>query len=252
MNRTRQILVALTFLIALQTGLRADVKDVLIKERKAYGKVIRTRMPPQIMIETIQKEFNIMSVDWKTTWQTFVIEDDEDKDEYVIIARSYPKKWAFGLTNKDCPKPENYDQLISDIGQGGTPVRMDMMVGVRKTRSFFRYVVTVYEPLYDHWKNPCYEWNLAPGKSSDPFYKENFNTREYAKNLQKLVYETVSKYDGWKSPAKLMKIPAMKGAGQELMGVEAETLTDDEKKLPIDEQEKLLEKRRKQTEKKKR
>ncbi len=252
MIRKRQILFSLSLLFAFQTGLfqaRAEVRDTLIKERKPYGKVIRTRMPPQVMIDAIQKEFNVNSTRWKTTWQTFVVEDDEDKDEFVIIARSHPRQWAFGLTNKDCPKPENYDQLINDIKQGGTPVRMDMIVGVKRTRSFFRYIVTVYEPMFDYWKNPCFEWNLSPGKSKDPFYKENFSAKEYARNLEKLVYETVDDYGGWKSPAKLMKIPAMRGAGQELMGAEAETLSDDERKLPIEQQEKILEKRRKQAEK---
>ncbi len=257
MIKKRQVLFALSILLAFQTApvrnyLRAEAKDTLIKERKSYGKVIRTRMPPQIMIETIQKEFNLNAPRWKTTWQTFVVEDDQDKDEFVIIARSYPKLWAFGLTNSDCPKPENYDQLTNDIPQGGTPVRMDMIVGVKRTRSFFRYIVTVYEPMYDYWKNPCFEWNLSPGKANDAFYKDNYNTREYAKNLSKLVYETVDDYGGWKSPSKLMKIPAMRGAGQELMGEEADTLTNEEKKLPIEEQEKLLEKRRKKADKEER
>lgn len=231
--------------LALQGATFAESPDSLIKERKVYGKVLRTRMPPQVMIETIQKEFTAQSPKWRTFWQNFVIEDDEDKDEFVIIARSMERKWAFGLSNTGCTPPDNYEQLKNDISNGGTPVRMDAIIGVKRKRSFFRYTVTVYQPMYEHWKNPCFVWNLAPGTSKDAFYKENYNMQVYAENLVKDIYEVAKRYDGWKSPKNLQKIPAIRGAGYEYIGGEADTLTDEEKQLPMDQQEKLLEKRRK-------
>ncbi len=241
----RQIIFSLSLLFTFQTIAWSASTDMLIKERRQHGKPIRTRMPPQIFIETIQKQFNANSPEWKTFWQNFTVEDDDVKDEFVIVARSYPKKWAFSLLNPNCPKPEDYDQFVNDIARGGTQVRMDALVGIRRSRSFFRYTVTVYEPLFDLWKNPCYEWSLAPGTANDAFYKDNNTTKVYADNLSKQTYEAVSAFDGWKSPKKLMKIPAIRGAGQELIGAEADSLTDDEKKLSIEEQEKLLKKRKK-------
>lgn len=222
--------------------------ESLIKDRISYGKVIRTRMPPQLMIEQIQKRFEEVSPRWMTFWQTFVIEDDPSKDEYVVIARSVEKPWAIALLKPECSKPENYEKLLKDIESGGTPVRMNVLIGIKRTRSWFRYTVTVYEPMYSYWKDDlCYEWNLPPEKSKDKFYGKNYTMRVYAKNLKKQVYELISIFGGWKSPKKLMKIPAMKGPGQELIGEGIdEMLTDKEKKLSVEEQEKIYEKRSKE------
>ena len=225
--------------------------DLLIKERKQFGKTIRTKMPPQLMIDTLQKEFQAASPKWQTFWQTFVVEDDPSKDEFVIIARSVEKKWAFSLEKKDCPKPENYDQLIQEINTGGTPVRMDVLVGIKRQKSWFRYNVNVYEPMYEQWKNPCVLWSLPPGGlAKDKFYKDNYTTKVYAENLKNNVYDLVKVFADWKPPRNLKKIPAIRGSGQELIGGGSEDLlTDEEKKLPIKKQEKLLKKRIKERDK---
>jgi hypothetical protein len=237
------VLVVGTAIILSQTARASD--ETLIKDRRPFGKTIRTRMPPQILIDVLQNDFNNMSIEWSTFWQNFVIEDDENKDEFVIIARSVPKLWAFGVLKEDCAKPENFEDLKKSVEKGGTPVRMDVLVGIRKKRSFFRYVITVYEPMHLFGRNPCYVWNLPPGKSGDKFYRENYTMEAYSKNLKKQVYDLVSRYSDWRPPKKVKKIPAIKGPGQELIGGEAEELTDEEKKLPLKEQEKILKERRK-------
>lgn len=244
-----ELFTLLSFLTISFPSIGKSATDVLIKERIQYGKSIRTRMPPQIMIDTIQQEFKAMSVLWGTSWQTFVVEDDESKDEFVIIARSTEKRWAFNLLKEDCPKPDNYEDLKNEINAGGTPVRMDMLIGVKKKRSFFRYVVNVYQPMYEHWKNPCYEWDFPPGKAKDKFYKDNYTMRVYSKNLSAQVYDILKNFSAWKPPKTLKTIPAIKGKGQELIGGDADELTDQEKALPISVQKKILEQRRKAREK---
>lgn len=238
-----------SFLIC-QNGYSAT--DVNIKDRKPFSKTIRTRMPPQIVIEQIQAQFNAMSTGWGTSWQNFVIEDDPASDEFVIIARSVEKPWAFSLSKKDCPQPENYNQITQQITSGGTPVQINIPIGVKKNRSWFRYTVTVYDPMYLYWKNPCYIWNLPPGKAGDKFYNKNYNMEVYAKNLREQVYDVVKNFSEWKPPKKITKIAAMKGAGQELIGGNSdELLTEEEKKLPIAEQEKILERKQKESTKQK-
>lgn len=236
-------------LFAANLNLAFAATDVTIKERKQFGKVIRTRMPPQIMIERIQQEFQSMSPYWKTFWNNFVVEDDDLKDEYVIIARSHEKEWSFRVLKEDCPKPENYDQLKSETEGAGSPVRMDALIGIKRTKSFFRYVITIYEPIYPYWTNSCFAWYLPPGTAKDPFYKTNYNMKVYSENMSKKIYDLVSRYGGWKSPKNLMKLPAMKGPGEELIGGGSETLTDAERALPLKEREKLSKKRMKEIEK---
>ena len=238
-------------LLIFAAGLNAS-EDIMIKERKTYGKSIRTRMPPQILIDAVQNDLNKMSPEWSTFWQNFVVEDDQDRDEFVIIARSVEKPWAFGVlkVGMECVKPDNFDDLKSAVEKGGTPVRMDMLVGIKKRRFFFRYTINVYDPMYPFWKNPCYTWNLAPGKAKDKFYSENYTMEVYAKNLKQKVYDLVSSYSSWKPPKKVKKIPAIKGPGVELIGGEAEGLTDEEKKLSIKEQEKILEQKKNEKKKK--
>ncbi|OGR53676.1 MAG: hypothetical protein A3I11_03460 [Elusimicrobia bacterium RIFCSPLOWO2_02_FULL_39_32] len=224
--------------------------DTQIKERKQFGKSIRTRMPPQIIIDTVQKAFHARSPEWKTFWQTFVVEDDENKNEYVIVARSVEKPWAFSLNKGNCDKPENYEELMNQINSGGTPLRIDALIGVKKDRSWFRYTINIYEPMYSNWKNPCYLWNLPPGKGSDPFYNKNYNMQVYSQNLKKDIVELVKSFENWKPPKKPKKIPAIKGSGQEIIGGEADLLTDEERKLSIEEQEKILKNRVKEQKKK--
>lgn len=244
-----QLLFSTIFLTGLTAPfLHADT-DVLIKDRKQFSKSIRTRMPPQIIIDAIQKDFQSHSPVWKTFWQTFVVEDDELKDEFVIIARSMEKPWAFGMLKEDCPKPVNYEDLKNQVETGGTPVRIDVLIGVKRKRSWFRYIINVYEPMYIYWKNPCYTWNLPPGKAKDDFYSKNYTMQVYAENLREKVYDLVKEYNNWKPSKQVKKIPAMKGSGKELIGGEAEELTDDEKKLSISEQEKIIEKRKKEKKK---
>src|SRR4051812_17932381 len=89
-------------LLLITSPLHAAIDD-LIKERIPYGKTIRTRMPPQLVIENVQKVFNANSPKWKTFWQNFVVEEDPVKNEFIIIGRSVEKKWAFGMIKEDCP-----------------------------------------------------------------------------------------------------------------------------------------------------
>lgn len=228
----------------------AEASDTMIKERIPYQKPIRVRIPPQLLIDALREEFQAKSPLWRTFWQNFVVEDDEVKDEFVIIARSVERNWAFGILREDCPKPYHYEQLRQQIEAGGTPVRLDVLVGIKRKRSFFRYVVQVYQPMYEYWKNPCYVWNLPPGMSQDSFYKENYTMKTYSDNLVKKVYDLVERYSKWRPPEQVTKIPAIRGRGEELIGGEAEDLTDEEKQLPLFEQEKILEKRRREREKK--
>lgn len=223
--------------------------DFLIKNRKPYGKTIRTRMPPQLIIENLQKELQANQPRLQTFWQNFVVENDEKNDEFVIVARSAEKLWAFGLLKPDCPKPQNYDELADKAKLSGTPVRLDAIIGVKKKRSWFRYVIQVYEPMYSHWQNPCYEWSLPADKNSDKFYKENYTLKVYSENLRKKIYDVVGNFSNWKPPKEVKKIPAMKGSGQDLMGGEADELTDEEKALPLDQQMKILERKRLEKEK---
>lgn len=238
------------FLIAIFLSIPVcATMDQALKEREQFGKSIRTKMPPQLMIDAIQKELKLRSPGWKTSWQTFEVEDDDHKDEYVIIARAVEKPWLFSMVKDDCPKPANYE-LISDtkslMGQ-----RMDVLIGVKRKRSWFRYIVNVYHPMYPYWKNPCYMWSLPPGKANDPFYRENYTMKIYSDNLAKQVYALMEEMSSWKPPKDVKKIPVMKGKGVELIGGESELLTDEEKALPISEQQKILEKKRKEEKKKK-
>jgi hypothetical protein len=154
------------------------------------------------------------------------------------------------LSNTDCPQPENYNQLIQQITSGqGTPVQINVPIGIKKSRSWFRYVVTVYDPMYLYWKNPCYVWNLPPGKAKDKFYNKNYNMEAYAKNLKEQVYDLVKDFSHWSPPKKVKKIATMRGPGQELIGGGADDLlTDEEKKLPLAEQEKILQRKQKELE----
>lgn len=220
-------------------------RDVSVKERVPYKKVIRTRMPPSMFQDWVQKEFNASEDRWQTGWQTFVV-DDENQDEYLVIARSKDRPWAFGVERNDCEKPDNIETLVSQVKEGGTPVHLDCILSIKKNRSFFRYQVTVYEPMYPYWKNPCYVWNLPPGTAKDEFYNKNYNTAAYSKNLREQIYELAQNLSEWRPPRKAKKIAAMKGPGQELIGGGDEILTDEEKKLPIAEQQKILESRRKE------
>ena len=232
---------SLIFLSALGLGFLPSkahaFRDVQIKERRPFKKVIRTRMPPALFQEWIQKEFKNWESKWQTSWQTFVVDDQAD-DQYFVIARTADRPWAFGVERQDCEKPDNFEDLIAQVQRGGTPVHLDCIVSIKKERSFFRYQVTVYEPMYPFWKNPCYAWSLPPGTSRDPFYSVNYNMSAYAQNLRERVYTLVGRASGWRPPKKAKKIAAMKGPGQELIGGEAELLTDEEKKLSIEEQEK--------------
>lgn len=246
-----RLTVFLCAVLLFSIELNASISDVLVQERKQFGKPIRTKMPPQLIIDTLQKQLDAVSPGWQTFWQNFVVEDDELKDEYLIIGRSVEKRWAFGVLDEDCPKPENFEQLKSEVRSGGTPVRMDLLIGIKKKRAWFRYVVNVYEPVYPYWKNPCYVWNLPPELSKDKFYNENYTMKVYSENLRKKVYLLVSELSGWKPPKQVEKIPAIKGSGKELIGGEAEELTDEEKALPLAKQEKILEKRRKERKKQK-
>ena len=99
--------------------------------------------------------------------------------------------------------------------------------------------------MYPFWNNPCYVWNLPPGKSGDKFYKENYTMEVYSKDLGKKVYDVAENYADWKPPKKMKKIPAMKGSSEELLGGDSDVLTDDERKLPIKQQEKILKERSK-------
>lgn len=224
-------------------------RDVSLKERRAYKKVIRTRMPPSMFQEWVQNEFKAASGLWKTDWQTFVVDDqDPNSDEYFIIARTKDRPWAFGIEKNDCEKPENFETLKAEVDQNGTPVHMDCVLSIKKNKSFFRYQVTVYEPMYPFWKNPCYVWNLKPGTVKDEFYSKNYNMSVYARNLQDEIYELTSGLAEWRPPKKVKKISVMKGQGQELIGGESDQLTDEERKLPIQEQEKILKKKKKEQE----
>lgn len=224
----------------------ADADNKLfVKDRKKYKKSVRTRMPPQFIIENLQKSLNAKSSEWDTFWQSFVIEDEDGAKEFLFIARSVEKPWAFGLLSDDCIKPQNFAELDKQVFTGGTPVRMDIMIGIRKKRSFFRYVVKVYEPMYSYWDNPCYVWNLPPGKADDEFYNKNYNMKIYSENIKKEIYKLARKFRKWKPPKKVRRIPKMKGAGVELVGGEASGLTDEERNLPIEDQEKILKKRSK-------
>lgn len=238
---------ALVCVLSLNSALYAT--DTAIKERIPYKKPVRVRIPPQLLIDAIREEFQSKSPLWRTFWQNFVVEDDEIKDEFVIIARSVERNWAFAIIKEDCPKPFTYERLVEQVSTGGTPVRMDVLVGIKRKRSFFRYVVQVYQPMYEHWKNPCFVWNLPPGMAQDNFYKENYTMKSYSENLSKKVYDLVERYSRWKPPKQVTQIPAIRGKEVELIGGEAEELTDEEKLLPIFEQEKILEKRKKQQEK---
>ena len=244
--QTRLLLVFLTLGFLVSSSPAAySFDEMLIKNRKPYGKSIRTRMPPQVLIEAIQKDLDNRSLEWFTFWKIFVVEDDRDKDEFVIIARSSEKQWALGVLKDDCPKPENFEDLKKQVNEGGTPVRIDLLVGVKKNRSFFRYVINFYEPMYQFWTNPCYVWNLPPGTAKDKFYNENYTMGVYANNLRKMAYDLLSHYSEWKPPKYVKRIPVIKGPGQELIGGEAEEfLTDEERKLPLWEQERILEKRK--------
>ncbi len=227
-------------------------QDVSLKERKAYKKVIRTRMPPSMFQDWVQNEFKTASKRWETNWQTFVVDDQNDRnsDEYFLIARSQDKPWAFGVEKQDCEKPENFETLKSQVMEGGSPVHLDCVVGIKKNKSFFRYQVTVYEPMYPFWKSPCYIWNLPAGSLKDPFYAKNYNMSKYSKNMADNIYALLSEsLSEWKPPKQTKKIPQMKGPGQELIGGESDTLTDEERKLPIQEQEKILKKRQLELEK---
>lgn len=228
------------------SGKAYGFQDVQSKERRPYQKTIRTRMPPSLFQEWIQKEFKGASTAWQTDWQTFVVEDDPKTDEYLVIARSQNRKWAFGAERQDCEKPEGLDEYKNDVAQGGTPIHLDVIVGIKKNRSFFRYQVQVYEGMYPLWKNPCYVWNLPPGSVKDPFYGKNYNMAVYSRNLTNQVYELVNHISEWRPPKKEKKIPVMKGPGQEIIGGAAELLTDEEKKLSTEEQEKILKMRRKE------
>ncbi|OGR96914.1 MAG: hypothetical protein A2902_00770 [Elusimicrobia bacterium RIFCSPLOWO2_01_FULL_64_13] len=243
-------LAAAALCLTAPAGPAAASDQAFLKDRVKYGRTIRTRMPPQIILETLQKELGSMSPAWRTFWQNFIIEDDEGKDEFVLIARSVEKNWALATLSGDCPKPENYDQLQKDVAAGGTPVRLDVLVGVKKKRSWFRYVIQVYEPMYPFWKNPCYGWNLPPGTSADPFYKDNYAMAVYSKNMSEEISKLADSLKKWKPPKKVRKIPVMKGPGQVLIGGETnELLTDDELNLPVSEQEKILEKKVRKAEK---
>ncbi len=220
--------------------------DIAIKERKPFGKSIRTRMPPQVFIDSLQDIFKQLGMEANTDWNNFVVEDDSIKDEYVIIARTKERKWAFALLKEDCPKPAEYDVYKAQVNEGGTPVRLDVLIGVKRKRSWFRYVVNFYEPMFQHWSNPCYAWNLPPGTATDAFYGKNYRADIYAKNLSQQVYDFMQDYlTKWRPPKKTKRIPLMKGSGQELYGEAAETLTEQERTLPLDQQEKLLNSRRK-------
>ncbi|OGR85320.1 MAG: hypothetical protein A2901_04570 [Elusimicrobia bacterium RIFCSPLOWO2_01_FULL_54_10] len=223
-------------------------QDVNIKQKVAYKKSIRTRMPPSIFQDWVQKEFQASSSRWQTSWQTFVV-DDQDEDEYFVIARSQDRPWALGVERADCEKPQGFDTLLKQVKEGGTPLHMDCIVGIKKERSFFRYQVTVYEPMYPFWKSPCYVWNLPPGSSKDEFYEKNYTLSAYSDNLRDQVYNLVQNLSEWRPPKTARKISAMKGSGQELIGGESDLLTDEERKLPIKQQEKILENRRKDKEK---
>ncbi|OGR87294.1 MAG: hypothetical protein A3A86_08495 [Elusimicrobia bacterium RIFCSPLOWO2_01_FULL_60_11] len=246
----------LIFLSVLGLGIRLPAyafHDVDVKQRVPYKKVIRTRMPPSMFQDWVQKEFNASESRWQTGWQTFVVED-QGEDEYLVIARSKDRPWAFGVERADCEKPGNFEALVSQVKSGGTPVHMDVVLSIKKNRSFFRYPVTVYEPMYPFWQNPCYVWNLPPGTSKDEFYGSNYNMSVYSRKLRDQVYELAQDLSGWRPPRKTKAIPAMKGPGKELIGSDVDLLTDEEKKLPKKEQEMLMEKRRVeqgQTEKKK-
>ena len=227
--------------------------DVQTKARRPYQKAIRTRMPPSVFHEWVQKEFNAVGPEWQTAWQTFVVEDEPDADEYLVIIRSQDKKWAFGVEKEDCEKPENFEDLKAQVKEGGTPIHVDCIVGIKKRRSFFRYQINVFEPMYPFWKSPCYVWSLPPGSREDPFYSKNYNMAVYAGHLKEKIYELVSTdASQWRPPKKVKKIPAIKGPGQELIGGDSEILTDEEKKLSITEQEKILKQRKKEQEKEER
>lgn len=220
--------------------------DVAVKERKPYGKSIRTRMPPQIVIETLQQQFKRIGPEIKTEWNNFVVEDEAIGDEFLIIARTRERKWAFAMLLENCPKPQDYEILNAQVSQGGTPVRLDVLIGVKRKRSWFRYVVNFYEPMFQYWTNPCYVWNLPPGSAADPFYGKNYRADIYSKNLIRQVYDHMQDYlSNWKPPKKTKRIAQMKGPGQELVGEAAESLTEEERALPIDQQEKILNARRK-------
>ncbi len=231
---------------AFMPGSAGALQDVRTKDRRPFKRVIRTRMPPSVFHNWIQDELKGAAPELLTGWQTFVVEDEPDADEYLVIARSQDKKWAFGIEKTDCEKPENYETLIAQVKDGGSPVHVDMIIGIKKNRSFFRYQVNVYEPMYPFWKNPCYVWNLPPGSSKDLFYGKNFNMAVYSARLRDQVYDMVSSdATSWRPPKKMKKIPAIKGPGQELIGGDAELLTDEEKKLSVKEQERILKQKKK-------
>ena len=218
--------------------------DINIKDRIVLEKPIRTKMPPQLVIDHLRKRFQANSKLWGTSWINFVVEDDPIKDEFVIIARAVPRRWIFSLIKPDCPKPLDYDRFMQEAKGEATPVDFAAMVGVKRKRSWFRYVVTVYQPMYEGWKNPCIAWSLpAGGAQKDAFFKENYNTKIYAKNMGAKIYKEMSFLNAWKAPAKGQKIPLMKGSGEEILIEGSEELTDEERQLPLAEQEKLIHQR---------
>ena len=155
--------IVLIFILLLSAFFNLSIRmahataDIFIKERVPYKKSVRVRMPPQIMIDTIQKELQSRSPKWRTFWNNFVVEEDIDNDEFLIIARSEPKKWAFTSLNTKCIMPYEFPQYKSEFeSQGGSQVRMDVLIGIKRKRSWFRYEVNVYEPMYDYWKNDCF------------------------------------------------------------------------------------------------
>ena len=111
----------LIFMSVLGLGLSFPayaLRDVDVKQRVPYKKVIRTRMPPSMFQEWVQKEFNASQGMWQTQWQTFVV-DDQNEDEYFVIARTKDRRWALGVERNDCEKPENFDALLDQVKRIG-------------------------------------------------------------------------------------------------------------------------------------
>ncbi len=242
--------IVLIFILLLSAFFNLSIRmahataDIFIKERVPYKKSVRVRMPPQIMIDTIQKELQSRSPKWRTFWNNFVVEEDIDNDEFLIIARSEPKKWAFTSLNTKCIMPYEFPQYKSEFeSQGGSQVRMDVLIGIKRKRSWFRYEVNVYEPMYDYWKNDCFSWILPPGTGQDPFYSQNYNMKKYAETLRNDVYQMIEDMRKWAPPKLVKQIPIMKGSGIELIGGGSDDLTDEQRKLSIAEQNAILKKK---------
>lgn len=240
---------AAVFLFSILLGFSSNVfavgEAVLIKNRVPYKKPIRMRMPPQVLIDTIQRELQLVAPSWRTFWNNFVVEDDMESDEYIIIARAVDKKWTFTLKKETCVQPPNYANFERDIKEnGGTDVNFNVLIGIQKKRSWFRYVVQVYEPMFPYKDDTCYLWSLPPGMAQDPFYSQNYRMDIYSKNMAENVYQLLDYMKKWTPPAKGMVVPKMKGAGEELISSEAdELLSEKELDLPIEEQRTLIEKR---------